>query len=342
MPAEFPYTYPQNAQVATLRLSSVIKEAIHESGPIPFTNFMKLALYHPEHGYYTRGILNVGKSGDFFTSVSVGSCFGTIIAHRIQKEWLEQGSPDAFHIIEQGANTGQLAKDILDTLKSTFPELYTSTRYHIIEHLPSVIDIQKSTLTDHHQCLHHHSEPSHLGENGVLLSNELIDAFPVHLLQFQNGQWHERKVSLDENDEFRFTLESLNPLLKQATQSIQQTLPTPPDGYETEYRPGISAYITEAKNILTKALLITIDYGHTSSSYYAASRKTGTLRCYHQHQADENPLQLPGLKDITAHVDFTQLGHELRNAGFSLTQFSSQSHHPVHPLPILSKTNKNK
>jgi len=72
---------------------------------------------------------------------------------------------------------------------------------------------------------------------------------------------------------------------------------------------------------------ITIDYGHTHSSYYAASRKTGTLRCYHQHQADEEPLILPGLKDITAHVDFTQLGKTYLQHGHQLTHFSSQSHY---------------
>jgi len=290
---------------------------------------MHHALYHPELGYYTRGLENVGKSGDFFTSVSVGSCFGTILAHRIEKEWSQQGKPQTFHLVEQGANTGQLAKDILDALRATFPQLYAATQYHIIEHLPSIIEIQKTTLTNHHELLHHHSQPTHLGENGVLLSNELIDAFPVHLLQFQDGQWHERMVTLDEEEQFSFTL-SLEPLsesLQRATQSIQKTLPNPPDGYQTEYRPGIDEYITEAKEILTQALVITIDYGHTSSSYYAASRKTGTLRCYHQHQADENPLDLPGIKDITAHVDFSQLGNSLRNTGFHLTHFSSQSHY---------------
>ncbi len=342
MPTELPHIYPQKAQEATLRLRSAIKESIQENGPMSFNTYMQLSLYHPEHGYYTRGLDNVGKSGDFFTSVSVGSCFGIILAHRIHKEWLEQAQPKLFHIVEQGANTGQLANDILDTLKSTFPSLYAVLQYHIIEHLPSVIEIQKITLADHIRNLHHHSEPTPLGENGILLSNELIDAFPVHLLQYENDQWNERMVSLDSDSELKFTLKPLSESLQKATKSIQLTLPKPPEGYQTEYRPGIETYIANTKKILTQALVITIDYGHTSSSYYTASRKTGTLRCYHQHQADENPLALPGIKDITAHVDFTQLGNALRNAGFQLTHFSSQSHYlTTHASSWLTNMEKN-
>jgi len=114
MSTELQYSYPQISQEATLRLHSQIKDSILQNGPMSFTTYMDLALYHPELGYYTRGAQNVGKAGDFFTSVSVGSCFGIILSQRIAKEWAQQNKPSSFHIIEQGANNAQLAKDILD------------------------------------------------------------------------------------------------------------------------------------------------------------------------------------------------------------------------------------
>ena len=100
-----------------------------------------------------------------------------------------------------------------------------------------------------------------------------------------------------------------------------------PENYQTEYRPGLDTHIAEITKMLENFHTITIDYGHTHSSYYAASRSTGTLRCYHQHKADEEPLILPGLKDITAHVDFTQLGKTYLQHGHRLTNFTSQSHY---------------
>ncbi len=327
MPTDQNNTYPQIAQDATLRLESFLFQRIREHGDISFAEYMQHALYHPTWGYYTRGDQNVGKAGDFFTSVSVGSCFGTILAHRIHQLWLETGSPETYHLIEMGANNGQLAVDILATIQQTFPDLYAILHYHIIEHLASVREIQSQTLSDHREKISLHSSPGEISEQqGIIISNELIDAFPVHLLQLENGKWHERKVTITD-EKLTFTLhEKLTPELE----SFTKTLPPAsnfPDGYQTESRPSLSAHIAKFSEMLESLHTITIDYGHTHSSYYAASRSTGTLRCYHQHQADEDPLLLPGLKDITAHVDFTQLGKTYLQHGHQLTHFSSQSHY---------------
>ncbi len=328
MPTELTNLYSEIAQDATLRLQSHVKHCIAEHGDISFAQYMQLALYHPELGYYTRGQQNVGKSGDFFTSVSVGSCFGIILAHRIHSLWenqpnFNQAAP--FHLIEIGANSGQLAKDILDTIQQQFPNLYTQLRYHIAEHLEAAKLSQLNTLKNHQDRLTHHTELAEISETqGIIISNELIDAFPVHLLQLQNNQWNERLVTV-ENDELTFILsENLSPELEAFTQTLPQDLP---EGYQTEYRPAIDSFTQAARNALQHSTTITIDYGHTHSAYYQPSRSTGTLRCYHQHQADEAPLDLPGLKDITAHVDFTQLANSYLNADHYLTHFSAQSHY---------------
>jgi SAM-dependent MidA family methyltransferase len=321
------HTYPQIAQDATLGLESFLTQQIRYQGDISFAEFMQHALYHPTWGYYTRGDQNVGKAGDFFTSVSVGSCFGTILAHRIHQLWLETGSPQNYHLIEMGANNGQLALDILNTIQQTFPDLYDSLTYRIIEHLPSVREIQTQTLHSHKEKISLHISPSEITEqHGIILSNELIDAFPIHLLQLEKGTWHQRNVTITD-DKLAFTLsKKLTPDIDQFTKTLPPVSYLP-DGYQTEFRPDLDTHIAELSKMLEHFHTITIDYGHTHSSYYTASRNTGTLRCYHQHQADENPLILPGLKDITTHIDFTQLGKTSLQHGHHLTHFSSQSHY---------------
>ncbi len=321
-------TYPVPSHEATLRLETFLTRQISENGPISFHTYMQHALYHPEWGYYTRGFENIGKSGDFFTSVSVGACFGTILAHRIHKLWIENESPSSYHIIEIAANNGQLAKDILNTIQQSFPDFYQALTYHIIEHLNAAKAIQRLYLNTHEHKIAQHSSPSEISETtGVILSNELIDSFPVQLLQLENNQWHERLITI-EDEKLTFLLDKkLSPELVTFTEKLPSELIGLPDGYQTEYRPGIDTFIADITEMLENFHTITIDYGHTHDSYYAASRSTGTLCCYFQHQADEKPLDTPGLKDITAHVDFTLLGKAYLQHGHQITHFSSQSHY---------------
>ncbi len=328
MPTKLDNLYSEIALDATLRLQTHVKHCITEAGDLSFAQYMELALYHPELGYYTRGQQNIGKSGDFFTSVSVGSCFGTILAHRIHALWKDQQHYDQttpFHLIEIGANSGQLAKDILNTIQRHFPELYSQIHYHIAEHLSTDKATQINTLNIHIDRLSHHSDLSEISETqGIIISNELIDAFPVHLLELKNNHWNERRVSMNE-DKLSFTLsDKLSPELQAFTQSLPTDLP---DGYQTEYRSNIDTFAQSARSALQHSTTITIDYGHTHSAYYQPSRSTGTLRCYHQHKTDEEPLDLPGLKDITAHVDFTQLAKSYLKADHYLSHFSAQSHY---------------
>jgi len=325
MPIDTAHSYPVSAHEATLRLESFLSEQIRKNGAISFYEFMHHSLYHPKYGYYTRGNQNIGRSGDFFTSVSVGKCFGIILAHRIHKLWIEQASPNSFHLIEIAANNGQLACDILETIQQTFPDFYRHLTYHIIEPLESIREIQLQKLKAHADKLElHHISTDILESHGVILSNELIDAFPFHLLQFEKGQWHERTVAV-EQENFNF---SLNKNLTDEINIFTQSLPCDlPDGYQTEFRPSIDSHVAETTKILRNFHTITIDYGHSYSSYYAPSRNTGTFRCYYQHQADDNPLETPGSKDITAHVDFTQLGKAYLQHCHRITHFSSQAHY---------------
>lgn len=319
------YSYPQIAQEATLTLHSLILNEIREKTAIPFDQFMATALYHPKLGYYTRGAQNVGREGDFFTSVSTGKCFGMIIAHRIIAHWKEIQSPTNLHIIEIGANNGQLALDILDTIQTLAPNLHNALTYHIIEPLPSMVSEQQNTLAAHKNQLQHHQSLQELANaklNAIILSNELIDAFPVKLIKKQNNTWQEIVVRSENETLTLDTQELSTPDLKNFTQTLPKNLP---ENYTTEYRPNLDKLTTELAATLQEGLIITIDYGYTHSAFYAPQRTTGTLRTFHQHKAGENPLDHIGQQDITAHVDFTQLATHLINAGFTISDFTQQA-----------------
>ncbi|GAA5494597.1 hypothetical protein Rhal01_00759 [Rubritalea halochordaticola] len=319
------YPYPHYGTEATPALHSLIQNEIRERGPISFARYMELALYHDSLGYYTRGKQNIGKEGDFITSVSIGKTFGAILAHRIYNYWTECGSPSSFHLVELAANDGQLALDILSELRDSFPELFASVRYHICEHLPVMAKLQAEKLQSFSQLLSHYNDPAELSEQartGVVLSNELIDAMPVRLVRKYQAQWHELLVTNDEEG-FAYTESAeLDTELQQFTQKLPTELC---EGYTTEYRPRLAEFCHSVASILETGLVITIDYGYSRSAYYDEHRNTGTLRTYFKHQAGEDPLIMPGRLDITAHVDFTQLALAFREAGLGITDFSPQA-----------------
>ncbi len=321
------HSYPRSPAKATLALQEMIHDEIQQNGSIAFPYFMELALYHSEWGYYTKGSSNVGKDGDFFTSVSVGSAFGAILAHRIHQEWQRQQKPNSFHIIEMGANDGQLAKDILDTIQITFPELYQSCLFHIVEPLHQLRANQEKTTANHStNIIHHHTLSELQSLNGVFLSNELIDAFPVHLIEYTTTGWKEKKITHQAGatpNSFTWKHEKLSTTeLQNFTQSLPLNYPL---GYTTEYRPNIRQFAHQISQALTTGITLTIDYGYTRANFYHPSRTTGTLRTYKNHQAGEDPLSHIGEQDITAHVDFTQLAQAYSAAGFHMLDFSQQA-----------------
>jgi len=325
METDFQDTYPVEGHTATPScLVSHLKSEISTTGPLSFDRWMAECLYHPQWGYYCKGDDRVGRDGDFFTSVSVGKCFGMLLSYRIAEYARANEIEGQIDIIELGANTGQLACDILDTLRSDFPNLYKKVRYTICEPLESMLKIQSTTLQAHSALLEFHSTINgikQVKEHGILLSNELIDAFPVKLITKKKGQWNEQMVDYA-NGDFGFISQAIqSPQL----QDFSQTLPSLPDGYTTEYRPGLEAFATTCASVLKQGMVLTIDYGYVRSDYYTERRGTGTLRTFLNQTADETPLVQAGEQDITAHVDFTQLANAYQIAGFAPSYFDSQA-----------------
>jgi SAM-dependent MidA family methyltransferase len=295
-------------------LEEIIREEIRASGPMRFDRFMELALYHPGLGYYAKPEGRaIGRKGDFYTSVSVGPLFGRLLARQFCEMWQLLGGPDPFWIIEQGAHDGQLARDILEWCRDETPDFSHALRYGIVQGL-TVNDT--TAFTDLNALAAE-------APVGVFFSNELVDAFPVRVVAFRTGEWHERLVTVA-NDEH--TLID-GPIADDALRNVIAELNPPEiEGYTTEISLRARDWIAEVGRAVKRGYILTIDYGVSSREYYAPHRIAGTLTAYAKHRRVDNVLANPGEQDITAHVDFTALARAGKKAGLDLLNFIDQQH----------------
>lgn len=307
-------------------LKEQICELIQKNGPIPFRQYMELALFDPNHGYYASESQTVGKDGDFITSVSVGHCFGLILARRLIKFWEEQKTPRSFSIIEPGAHNGSLCADILGEIKAQSPPFFEALHYHLVETSDHLQREQSTRLSaDFSGKFSSTKTLSDIkADHGAIISNELIDAFPVELIKFKNGKWWQLYVA-ECDGELKFIEQKIRD--KELTDFCLSLGDAYPDEYLTEFSPAVRQFAHEASAALHSGLIITIDYGYQAEDYYHPSRHCGTLQTYYRHQKSDNPLESPGELDITCHIDFSHLTEELAAAGFSEPTSSTQAHY---------------
>ena len=291
-----------------------------------FADFMAAALYAPGLGYYAKGTRQVGRGGDFFTSVSVGPLFGALLARRMLREWQESGAPARWRIIECGAHDGTLALDILSTLEQLDPPAFAAVEYVIPEPLPSLQAAQRQTLAAFHGKMRFIAEISELAHDplpGVAFGNELLDALPFHLVEWKTGGWHECRVAVSADGAFiwQTDAEITDPLLQAALIPLGSDFP---ENYRTEVRTNFQEFLAPFTRSLSSGLLIWPDYGFARPEYYLPERATGTLRTFSKHRAAEDPLTTPGEIDITAHVDFTAVAEAAIALGCQPLVFKNQ------------------
>lgn len=300
-------------------LATRLRQQVEREGPMPFARFMDAALYTPGLGYYERGPGQVGRGGDFCTSVSVGPLFGDLLAAQIA-DWLDaEGGDGPLALVEAGAHDGQLAHDILAALGRRRPDLLDRIHYWLIEPSVQRQNWQRLKLENVASRTGWVADFDHLppaGVRGVILANELLDAFPVHRLGWDAGRrrWWEWGVGWQDG---RFCWQPLGPEAggtdwDQALATAGFALPEAlravlPDGYILEWAPGAAAWWEKAARALRAGHLFTLDYGCTALELLNPGRTTGTLRAYARHQAQPDPLASPGAQDLTAHVNFTQI-----------------------------------
>ncbi|MBA4321079.1 MAG: hypothetical protein C0412_22030, partial [Flavobacterium sp.] len=276
-----------------------IMELIKKEGPISFRDFMEMALYYPELGYYNSIQNKIGADGDFYTSANLSASFGAMIGRQIEEMWqILEKKP--FKIVEYGAGTGLLCHDILDYLKNN-SALYENLNYSIIEKSASMREIQKTHLLEKVSWYSTIKEIPKI--DGCVLSNELIDNFSVHQVIMQDQLM---EIWVDYQDGFVEVLKPANKELIDYFDALDVRLPK---GFRTEVNLEAVYWIKEVAKSLRKGYAITIDYGAESSELYKNHRSCGTLLCYHKHQKNDNPYQYIGEQDITAHTNFSALSH---------------------------------
>jgi SAM-dependent MidA family methyltransferase len=278
-----------------------------ESNAIPFRQYMELCLYAPEVGYYTGTRVKVGKEGDFYTSSAIGGILGEILASFIVKQMMKLES-ETYEIVEWGGGTGQLALQVLDKLYSDHPDFYQRLHFIEIEQSEYHRKLQKERLDKHLDVISFWS-PQQWKAQGkrnhtFIFSNELLDAFPVYRVRQTAGQLYELYVAWDKDkgafyecDQVCRTETIIDYLQKEAIH-LQE-------GQTAEINLAANEWIYDIAQWLEQGDLITIDYGDVSEEIYASHRMNGTLLCYKDHKAQDNPYIYPGEQDITAHINFS-------------------------------------
>ncbi|MDX1900748.1 MAG: SAM-dependent methyltransferase [Gammaproteobacteria bacterium] len=292
----------------------------NHGGQISFARYMAMALYTPELGYYNSDQMIFGRSGDFMTAPEYSSLFATCIAET-WKTFCDATSHKQF--VEMGAGSGKFAYDFLLQLQQTD---YLPERYIIIEVSNALRKRQQALLQENFPEIfsriewHNTLPPSF---SGMIFANEVLDALPVHCFRWQNNLLLERCVGLA-NQQFIWTLRPASDALRQQCMPIIEQCALSP-GYQSEIRLVLHDWIHQLAENIRSAALLMIDYGYGRNEYYHPARTNGTLTCFYQHQQLDNPFHLPGLTDITAHVDFTATAEAFSANQLHLNGFTTQA-----------------
>ncbi len=358
-------------------LVKVIQDRIARRGRITFAEFMEMALYTPDLGYYTSGGEKIGLEGDYYTSTDLHPLFGEMMGRQLVQivekseglawparapgqasgsasDWPGSGGigseanrpPDTNRlgasedqhlvsphgppqIIEMGAGKGILCQDILNYIRRAHPQVYQCLTYWIIEKSPNMIRRQKDRLLPYIQDdkvkwaagLDHPVFSK--GIIGFVLSNELLDAFPVHRLVKMGGALKEIYVTLKDG-RFQEILDvPSRPDLPNYFEKLGVVLE---EGQQAEINLKALDWIKQVGRSLSQGVVITVDYGYPAAELYSPDRKRGTFLCYYQHRVSENPYIRVGRQDMTAHVDFTSLVRAGREVGLEVAGFTNQEY----------------
>jgi len=305
-------------------LAQQLASRILHSGPIPFSLFMKEALYHPEHGFYASGQVRTGQGGDFLTPVSPGPVLGQLLARQAEELHAAWERPKGFRLIEQGADAGWLARDVLTTVHREHPELAKAFELHLIEPHPRLAKQQKENLGEAAKNVWWHSSWKTIPEDRMpvfFYSCELVDSFPVKIFRFRDGAWREKAVG-EKDSRFVWHERDADP---ETRTHIQRWNPPEVEGYTLEIRPGLRSWVQSWADKIPCGMILTLDYGFPADQLFSPARSGGTLVAIQNHHRVQDPLIDPGQLDLTAHVNFTELEELAAESGlknYGLTDFA--------------------
>lgn len=305
-----------SAQQHSDRLLTHITQTISQQGGwISFADYMQMALYTPHLGYYSGEANKFGVGGDFVTAPEISPLFAQALGNQVA-DVLRVTAGD---VLELGAGSGKLAAELLQRL-AALDQL--PAHYFILEVSANLRQRQQAYLQAQVPALYSRVRwldqlPHQL--RGVIVGNEVLDAIPVHVVQWQAGQWLERGLSFD-----RQLVWQTRPLQEVSlVANIDSSQLT--EGYITEVCPAAQGLIASLAGCLQQGLILLPDYGFARREYYHPQRRQGTLMCHFQHYAHDEPLIYPGLQDITAHVDFTAMAETAIAHGLDCAGYTSQA-----------------
>jgi len=308
-----------DALAHSARLAARICAEIDAAGGwIGFDRYMELALYAPGLGYYAAGTRKLGDAasgGDFVTAPEISPLYAQALATQVAQVFAH----GAAQVLEFGAGSGVLARDLLDALAQ---RRVRDVRYAIVELSPDLQQRQRATLSGRNVvwCT---APPTAF--DGVVIANEVLDVMPVQLFVKRNGIVHERGVVVND-DRLVFAEAPAGRDLAGAVAAIEAEVGTLPDGYGSETGLIARAWIATLAGWLKRGVLLAIDYGFPRPEYYHPQRLMGTLMCHYRQHAHADPLWLPGLNDITAHVDFSAIADVAHASGLDVLGYTSQAH----------------
>jgi len=284
---------------------------------------MHESLYAPGLGYYAAGLAKLATrdtlgspqsaAGDFVTAPELSPAFGYTLAQQIAQVLSQQEQPA---IVEFGGGSGQLAHDVLTALS----ELGIHPSYFMVEVSADLRQRQQARLAQWAPSVQW-LDTLPCAFEGVVLANEVLDAMPVHLVGWhEDGSVFERGVTWQDG-QFVWQDRPANQTLSTALTAVMPPMP----GYITEINLAAQAWVSELGQWLTWGVALLIDYGFVAREYYHPQRAEGTLMCHIQHRSHANPLILPGLQDITAHVDFSAMASAAHEAGLDVMGYTSQA-----------------
>ena len=309
-------TPPAEAQAHSEQLAALIRGEIAVSGGwIPFARYMELALYAPGMGYYTAGARKLGREGDFITAPELTPLFGQTLA-RQAAQVLESGLDQ---ILEIGAGSGALAAAMLAELErmDRLPR-----HYYILEVSPDLRERERDLLA---------LKVPHLLERviwlnrlptvypGLIIANEVLDAMPVHVVRASASGLEEAGVAL-KDETFTWAWRPAGAELRQAAEALQL-----PEGYQTEIQLVARGFVRSLAQSMARGVILLVDYGFPAHEYYHTQRSEGTLMCHYRHRAHADPFFLPGLQDITSHIDFSAVARAGAEAGLELLGYTGQA-----------------
>lgn len=302
-------------------LRHTIEKEIRERGPIPFSRYMELCLYHPELGYYVRNAEQFGKAGDFYTSSDVHAVFGRLLARQFDEMWRALGSPDRIELVELGPGRGLFAQDVLAWSEKKFPNFFRALRYILVESSPALRQRIEETLKFHFEsgkteltAAYPPNEPS--AANTIVFANEFFDALPVEILSAKGS------LRIDAS-EGRF-IETWGQPSPEELEFLDRYSVHPEPHERIEATLAAQRFMDRVAASIQRGFLIAIDYGYTREEQLAG-RHRGTLKAIREHSISANPYEAPGEQDITADVNFTALTANAEKQGMQAHKLVTQS-----------------